>query len=161
MSLNFTRSPFIRFTGVGLEAVVSWLPFPVKSNKRLVCHIMATDWGRCFIAYLNYLEQSFPIQPGLQWHLFGRMQRPLLRQGEEHTAAGSKEEAADIGGAKTTLGLTGRHRRAHRCGNACLSIRRDTRTGKAPHTGPRSSTAGCRWLRRRRSGFNMFGLAVC
>lgn len=56
------------------------------------------------------------------------------------------------------LSLTGRHRRAHRCGNACLSIRWDTRTGKVPRTGPRLSTAGCRWLQRRRSGFNMFVL---
>lgn len=58
------------------------------------------------------------------------------------------------------LSLTGRHRCAHHCDNACLSIRRDTRTGKVPHTGPRLSTAGYRWLQRRRSGFNMFVL-VC
>lgn len=92
----------MRFTGVGLEAVVSWLPFPVKSNKRLV---LSLKWGGTEDAAslrggLNYLEQSFPIQPGLQWHLSGRMQRPLLRQGEEHTAAGNKEEAADAGGDK-------------------------------------------------------------
>lgn len=49
----------------------------------------------CFPAFLlhvknvNYLEQSCPLHPGLQWHLFGLMHRPPLRQGEEHMAVGN------------------------------------------------------------------------
>lgn len=53
-----------------------------------------TDLTSCFlIAELGgYLEQSCPLHPGLQWHLLGRMHRPPLRQGDEHTATGGGRE---------------------------------------------------------------------
>ena len=40
----------------------------------------------CVCVFLRHLEQSCPLQPWLQWHLFGRMHRPPFRQGAAHTA---------------------------------------------------------------------------
>lgn len=36
--------------------------------------------------YHSYLEQSCPVHPGLQWHLFGLMHLPPFKHGDEHTA---------------------------------------------------------------------------
>lgn len=118
---------------------------------------------RPFVWNVNYLEQSCPLHPGLQWHRFGLMHRPPLRQGEEQTATGNTKTALRLEGgimlsASTasvhvcvcvSLSLNHHCWRTHRCSNVCLSTRRDTRTCRGPRIGLRLSTAGCRWLRRR------------
>lgn len=37
--------------------------------------------------FVAHLEQSCPLQPEVQLHLFGLMHLPPFRQGDEHTAA--------------------------------------------------------------------------
>ena len=56
----------------------------------------------CVCVFLRHLEQSCPLQPWLQWHLLGRMQRPPFRQGAAHTAV-DRDNNSSGGSVVTTL----------------------------------------------------------
>lgn len=92
------------------EVRESCLPFPVKKQEMALvdskketecCVLRPVVTGQHSIYFLvvckfvNYLEQSCPLHPGLQWHRFGLMHRPPLRQGEEHTARGNTKMALE------------------------------------------------------------------
>lgn len=81
-------------------------------------------YGKVILSFqvsLEHLEQSCPLQPGLQLHLLGRTHLPPFRHGDEHTAVNSKinkyTSTGELIYQNTTITFNGKKKSGSICAN--------------------------------------------